>query len=246
MYRRADPVSQSHPCLAAAQGVHGAVRRSARAAHVVDRARRCAAILCLAGVGACSSTSNGSGIIDQTLQAIGLQKPQPQMPALDGMADALPKNSLTLTRKITLRLHAGDVLNTDGNGRSLSVVTRIYKLRDKVAFEAAPYADFSELKPSKAPEFAADIVAVKEVVLTPGKQYDVVETVGGDAPYFAVVALFRAPSPQRWRFVFDSKAASATGVTLGVHACALSVSAGQALDVAPETLRVAGVNCPST
>lgn len=202
--------------------------------------------LCLAGVAGCSSTSNGSGVLDQTLQAIGLQKPQPEMPTLDGVSDSIPRSMPSMARKITLRLHAGQILNIDGNGRSLSVVTRIYKLRDKTAFAAAPYGDFQDLKPAKAPEFAADIVAVKEIVLTPGKQYDVIETVGGDAPYFAVVALFRAPSPHRWRFVFESKAASATGVTLGVHACALSVSAGQALDVAPETLRVAGVSCPST
>ena len=83
-------------------------------------------------------------------------------------------------------------------------------------------------------------------MLTPGKQYDVVETVGVDAPYFAVVALFRAPAPQRWRFVFDAKSAATSGVTMGVHACALSVSAGNALDVAPEMLRVAGVQCPQS
>ncbi len=185
-------------------------------------------------------------MLDRGLQAVGLQRPQPQMPTLDGVSDAIPKNALTLSRKITLRLHAGDVLNTDANGRSLSVVARIYKLKDKTSFEAAPYADFQELKPAKAPEFASDVVEVKEIVLTPGKQYDVLETVGVDAPYFAVVALFRAPAQQRWRFVFDSKAAAGSGVTLGAHACALSVAAGQALDVAPEMLRVAGVRCPQS
>ena len=185
-------------------------------------------------------------MLDRGLQAVGLQRPQPQMPALDGVSGTVPTNVLPLSRKITLRLHAGDVLNTDAGGRSLSVVARIYKLRDKTAFESAPYADFQELKPAKAPEFAADVVEAKEVVLTPGKQYDVIETVGADAPYFAVVALFRAPAQQRWRFVFDAKSAAASGVTMGVHACALSVSAGNALDVAPEMLRVAGVHCPQS
>ena len=194
----------------------------------------------------CGTTSDGSGLLDRGLQAVGLQRPQPQMPALDGVSGTVPTNVLPLSRKITLRLHAGDVLNTDAGGRSLSVVARIYKLRDKTAFESAPYADFLELKPAKAPEFAADVVEAKEVVLTPGKQYDVIETVGVDAPYFAVVALFRAPAQQRWRFVFDAKSAAASGVTMGVHACALSVSAGNALDVAPEMLRVAGVHCPQS
>jgi len=193
---------------------------------------------------ACSTPSDGPGMLDRAQQAVGLQRPQPQLPALDGVADAVPRNALPTSRKVTLRLHAGDILNTDANGRSLSVVARIYKLRDKVAFASAPYADFQDLKPARAPEFARDVVEVKEVVLTPGKQYDVIETVGGDAPYFAVVALFRAPALQRWRFVFDTRSAATTGVTMGVHACALSVSAGQALDVAPEMLRIAGVRCP--
>ena len=192
------------------------------------------------------ATSDSPSLLDRSLQAVGLERPQPQMPTLDGVSDAVPKNAVTLSRKITLRLHAGDVLNTDASGRSLSVVARIYKLRDKTAFESAPYSDFQELKPAKAPEFAADIVEAKEVVLTPGKQYDVIETVGADAPYFAVVALFRAPADQRWRFVFDTKAAATSGVTMGVHACALSVSAGNALDAAPEMLRVAGVHCPQS
>ena len=203
------------------------------------------AVTCL-GMSACGTTSDGPGLLDRSLQAVGLQRPQPQMPTLDGVSGAVPGNVLPQSRKITLRLHAGDVLNTDASGRSLSVVARIYKLRDKTAFESAPYPAFQELKPAKAPEFAADVVEAKEVVLTPGKQYDVVETVGVDAPYFAVVALFRAPAPQRWRFVFDAKSAATSGVTMGVHACALSVSAGNALDVAPEMLRVAGVQCPQS
>lgn len=203
------------------------------------------AATCLVMYG-CSATSDGSGMLDRGLQAVGLQRPQPQMPTLDGATGGLPAGMPALSRKVTLRLHAGDVLNTDANGRSLSVVARIYKLRDKTAFASAPYSDFQELKPSKAPEFAADVVDVREVVLTPGKQYDVIETVGADAPYFAVVALFRAPAPQRWRFVFDSKSAAATGVTMGVHACALSVGAGNALDAAPEVQRVAGVRCPQS
>jgi type VI secretion system protein VasD len=89
-------------------------------------------------VSACGTTSDGSGMLDRGLQAVGLQRPQPQMPTLDGASGTVPGNVLTLSRKVTLRLHAGDVLNTDASGRSLSVVARIYKLRDKTAFESAP------------------------------------------------------------------------------------------------------------
>jgi len=212
---------------------------------------RCALVSLVAALGGCGTTaSGGGGVVDSTLSLFGLQRPQPQMPTTDGLTQQLPSgvgaNGLPLPRKITFRLHAGDVLNTDPSGRSLSIVARVYKLKDRTAFEAAPYAQFQDLKPSPAPEFMNDVVDVKEIVMTPGKQYDVIETVGPDAPYFAVVGLFRAPAPQRWRFVFDTKAAASSGVSMGIHACALSVSAGEPLDMPPEMARVAGVRCPES
>jgi type VI secretion system protein VasD len=215
---------------------------SVRPGHWTRRLAVCSGCVVLA---ACSTTQDGSGVLDRTLQVVGLQRAQPALPGLEGVSDVAARKTQPSAQKIALRLHAGEILNTDGQQRSLSLVARIYKLRDRVAFEATPYADFQELKPVKAPEFAADVVDVKELVLTPGKRYDVIETVGADAPYFAVVALFRSPAEQRWRFVFDSRAAAVSGVTLGVHACAMSVSAGLPLGVAPEGLRVAGVQCPS-
>lgn len=150
--------------------------------------------------------------------------------------------------KVTVRLHAGDVVNTTTDGRSLSVVARIYKLRDRTAFEQLSYEALQDTGASGArtgaqPDWARDVVETKEVVLAPGQRFEVVETVPPEAPYVAVVALFRAPAPQRWRFVFDTKAAGQTGLTLGVHACALSVAAGQPLGAAPDALRLAGVHC---
>lgn len=79
--------------------------------------------------------------------------------------------------------------------------------------------------------------------MTPGQKYEVVETMPPEAAYVAVAAMFRAPAPQRWRFVFDTQAAARGGLTLGLHGCAISVSNGQALGVAPEMTRLAGVRC---
>ncbi len=144
-----------------------------------------------------------------------------------------------------MRLHAGDVLNTTADGRSLSIVARIYKLRDRTAFEQISYDTLQESRASGAQsDWARDVVETKEVVLTPGQKFEVVETVPPEAPYVAVVALFRSPAPQRWRFVFDTKGAAQTGLTLGVHACALSVAAGQPIGAAPDSMRLAGVRCP--
>ena len=58
-----------------------------------------------------------------------------------------------------------------------------------------------------------------------------------------IVNVFRAPDALRWRFVFDTKAAAKTGITIGAHACALSVSEGDPVGVPPDALRLAGVQC---
>jgi type VI secretion system protein VasD len=194
-------------------------------------------LLALACISGCGSTSSG-GALDSALGAMGLQRPAVSLP------DGLPNRTERPSSKVTIRLHAGEVLNTTTDGRSLSVVARIYKLRERTAFEQAAYDTLQESRPSvPSPEWQRDVVGMKEVILTPGQKFEVVETVPPEAAYVAVVASFRAPAPQRWRFIFDSKQAAQTGLTLGVHACALSVASGQPLGIAPELTRLAGVRC---
>jgi type VI secretion system protein VasD len=205
--------------------------------HARPRARAVGTVLlCLAIAGCASSSGGGSGVIDKTLEFVGLKKPEP--PALpDG---ELPK--IQLDKKVTLRIHAGQVLNTDPSGRALSLVTRVYKLRAASQFSLAPYEAFKDAAAEKA-AFGEELISARDVVLVPGQQYNVVETLPPEATHLAVVALFRAPDRQRWRFAFDAKAAAKSGVTLGAHGCALSVAVGEPVGAAPETLRLAGVQC---
>jgi type VI secretion system protein VasD len=194
-------------------------------------------LLALACVSGCGSTSSG-GALDSALGAVGLQRPAASLP------EGLPNRTERSSSKVTIRLHAGGVLNTTTDGRSLSVVARIYKLRERTVFEQATYDTLQESRPSgPPPEWQRDVIETKEVILTPGQKFEVVETMPPEAAYVAVVASFRAPAPQRWRFIFDSKQAAQTGLTLGVHACALSVATGQPIGVAPELTRLAGVRC---
>lgn len=186
----------------------------------------------------CGSMASG-GMIDSALGMVGLQRPAVASDENVAAAQQLAKKP----QKVTLRLHAGQVLNTDASGQSLSVVARIYKLRQKDAFEQAPMTAFQDAKASGSPELAADTIEAREVVLTPGQKYEVVETLPSEVAYIGVVALFRAPAEQRSRFVFETKASVNSGITLGLHGCAISVAAGQALDAAPELTRLAGVQC---
>ena len=200
------------------------------------------ALLCLA-LGGCAT-----GIIDKTMEVVGLKKPEPpaadmalgpngELPTLNGQ---MPRASAQ--RQVALRIHAGQVVNVDASGRSLAIVVRIYGLRGTTQFSQATYAMFAA-GTSEKPFTNGDVVSSKEVVLVPGQKYEMLETMPAEATHLAVVALFRAPDRQRWRFMFDTKAAAKTGITLGVHGCAMSVAVGEPVGVQSDALRLAGVTC---
>ena len=174
--------------------------------------------------------------MSKAMEMVGLSKPPPKgLP--EGTISAVPK-----PQRITLRMHAGQALNTDDKGQSLSLVARIYKLRDYAAFSRTPYEAFKDSSPS-GHSLGSEVVEMREVVLTPGQRYEVVETLPPAATHIAIVALLRSPDPQRWKFIVDAAEAARTGITIGAHGCALSVAVGEPLMAAPESRRLAGVRC---
>lgn len=195
-------------------------------------------LLLLGGCASAPLETPPASQVDRVLQAVGLQRPA----GLDAATKALaPKPS----RQLVLRLHAGEVLNVDGSGRSLALVARIYTLRKTDAFLAAPPDVFEQAHTASTlpSALANDVIGYRELTLTPGHKHETLEKLPEEATAIAVVGLFRKPDAKRWRFVFDAHAALQTGITLGAHGCAWSVAQGQALHVAPEYLRVAGVRC---
>lgn len=177
--------------------------------------RYCVALSLLLPLAGCAGGAVG-GLASAALQMAGLAKPAPELP-----------ESQKPPRHVSIRLHAGQRLNTDPQGRPLALVARIYKLRQSAAFEQAPYDSFLDAQKEKA-LLGADLLEMKEVLLVPGQRYEIQEKVGRDAAYLGVVALFRAPSPQRWRATFAAPDAERDGVTVGLHACALTVGSGAA------------------
>jgi type VI secretion system protein VasD len=186
------------------------------------------AALCLAGLAGCAGGGMG-GVANAALEATGLRSPA-----------AVPDQQKP-PRNIALRLHAAEKLNVDASGQSLALVMRIYKLRQSAGFERAPYAVFLDPAAEKQ-ALGADLLEVKEVTLVPGQHYEVDEKVSREAGYVGVVALFRSPAPQRWRAAFAADQAERQGVTVGLHACALSVGAGAGAQAA-ETRMLSSVRC---
>src|SRR5471032_2988071 len=189
--------------------------QAAMPAYQPSRWRTCTAILLthllmplltallLAG---CAGGAIGS-LASTALQMAGISKPPlPELP-----------DAQKPPRTVSMRL------NTDPQGRPLALVARIYKLRQKTTFEQTPYGSFLDAEKEKQ-ALGADLMEVKEVLLVPGQRYEIEEKVSKEAYFIGVVALFRAPVAQRWRATFGAAEAERSGITVGLHACAISTA----------------------
>jgi type VI secretion system protein VasD len=145
--------------------------------------------------------------------------------ALSSVGVKLPENPDTprQQRTIALRVEGAKNLNAGEDGQGLATVMRLYKLRDQNNFLSLPYASFSDAGREKQ-AIGPDLVDVRELTLSPGQTIDIKEKMSGDVAYLGVVALFRSPAPQRWRFAFAAADVERTGIILGVHTCAMTAT----------------------
>lgn len=148
-------------------------------------------------------------VATSALQAVGLK----------GETQPSPKTT-------RLRIHAGFNLNASEDGQPYSVVVRVFKLREVAPFLSAPYVAFGNA--GREREALGDsLMEVREIVLTPGQQLDSNERLSGDTAFFGVVVLFRNPAPERWRVAFAKDDLDKSGVVIGVHRCAMTVTMGK-------------------
>ncbi len=181
------------------------------------------------------------------------ETPEPQeVPDLSGIPEQFePDEDIPVTanrpivRKsskiIHLNLHAAGSLNLDSNGRSLALMTKIYKLKRREAFQQAPYDTFMDSQRERE-ALGADIVEVKEVTLIPSQIYSTKENISRDTEFIGIVGLFRAPVKGHWRATFPVKQAIHSGITVGMLGCMLAVGKGQT--VQPDNQEIASyVRC---
>ena len=191
----------------------------------MTRIYRCALLALTAALSGCGGAALAP-LANVALEAAGLRKP-PELP-----------ESQKPPRNVPLKMHAATHLNLNERGQPLALAVRLYKLRQKDAFESAPYAAF--LDPQQERErLGADLVDVREIMLVPGQRYEVTEKVAREAGHVGIVALFHNPAAGRWRTTISSLEAERDGVNIGLHACAMSV-AGAATN--PSTA-LASVRC---
>lgn len=167
---------------------------------------------------------------EKALELTGLKKPE------------LPDSALP-DRRITWRMHASQSLNTTPDGRSLSLLVRVYRLRAPDSFLQAPANTFGD--PAREKDaLGDDLVSVREVQLVPGQRHESVDKLPRDIAHIGVVALFHRPAEGRWRHAFAASQVELSGIDIGLHACAMSVHTGRAIGAASERTRSAAVSCP--
>ena len=191
-----------------------------------------------AGCGSVPSLGEGlTNMGTKALESIGYKKPElPKIPELPEAAKP--------ARILRLRIAASDSLNVDDQGKSLSLLVRIYKLRSVSSFLNAPYETFGDATKEKQ-ILGDELIESRELVLLPGQQANVNEPWSRDAVYVGVVALYRTPGSQQWRHAFELETLPVgNGIVLGAHACALSLASGTPVGGASSTQRVTSINCP--
>jgi type VI secretion system protein VasD len=144
---------------------------------------------------------------------------------------------------VPLRVHAGTNLNQGKYKQPLAQVIKIYHLRAVERFEQTPFDDFLSTNEEEQ-ALGSDLLDSREVLLVPGQHFETVEDLDADAKYIGIVAFFRQPAPQRWRLAYSTKDSQATGITLGIHACALSSTTGALVSkISSAANTLISVNC---
>jgi len=178
---------------------------SPRAARVTGVRVAAMLLACLAATTGCSSQGGIKQAFGRTLQAVGIKEAPAQ------------------ARELPVYLHAGGNLNAGDGQRALSLVVRVYQLRASERFEEAPFEVFLDAQRERD-VLGDELIRVTEVLLAPGQRHELVEPLPADGSHIGVVALFRQPAQTRWRLTFDASDAGEEGITVGLHACAMTTT----------------------
>lgn len=169
---------------------------------------------------------------------LGKNKPDDAPVPIDQFSDTASN------KNIALKLYAGKNINLDSNGDPLSLLVKLYVVKDVNAFEQADFDTFLKSGDIRD-KLGSDLVKERETMLVPGQTYTTHVPKMPDGGYLGVVALFRNPAPERWRLAFNLKPKKAEPVTIGLNACAMSVTQGAVLNRKHATLsRLTNASCP--
>ncbi|UXY14573.1 type VI secretion system lipoprotein TssJ [Chitiniphilus purpureus] len=123
---------------------------------------------------------------------------------------------------------ADPIINRDISGKPLSIVVRLYQLKDKNEFNRLTF-DTAASGKSDTELFGSEFVARTELQLIPGATQNVTDQLQPEAKYLGVIGFFRKPDAQNWRFLVDADAVRSKGLAFVVQDCYLRLVKPQAL-----------------
>lgn len=151
-----------------------------------------------------------------------------------------------------IRSTGDKVINRDETGNPLSVVVRMYQLKDRKAFSKLT---LDELSSGRSDEelFGDELVNRTEVVVVPGQRASSPAQLAAETRFVGVVAMFRQPDLDHWRYLvpaerlrsnsaglsvalgnlFTDPAESTSGLVFTVRDCSIAI-------LAPEPELLAG------
>lgn len=131
-------------------------------------------------------------------------------------------------KDVGIKATTGPVLNRDDQGRPLSVVLRIYQLRDAGEFNRAP---FEALARRDKEILGAELIDRREVVMIPGAEFSDTQKLNDQTRFVGVTALFRRPDQRMWRYTFDRNDLSRNGLAFRLDECAIRVVDGKPINI---------------
>lgn len=110
------------------------------------------------------------------------------------------------------------VLNRDVNGKSLSVVVRIYQLRDPREFSKLTFDTLADGRP-ESELLGPALLDKTDAVIVPGGGYTSTEKLHEETRYVGIVGFFRRPDTYYWRQLVEADAIRGQGLNFRVQDC---------------------------
>jgi type VI secretion system protein VasD len=122
--------------------------------------------------------------------------------------------------RVNVVLSAAQNVNPDPSGQPLSVVVRIYQLKDSGRLESA---DYNAIWKSDKETLSDDFLDRQERIVQPGAREALEIKANPLTAYLGVVALFRNPSGDTWRKIIPVKGKNPK-ITLSIREQSIEIS----------------------
>ena len=145
-------------------------------------------------------------------------------------------------KQYEIQANADPIMNRDISGKPLSVVVRLYQLKQEKEFDQLTF-DLATSNRTDTELFGESLLQRSELLLVPGTMHVSTETILPDTKYLGVVAYFRKPDAHYWRYLIDAQQVRSKGLNFQAFDCYLRLKdikaepiPGQPLDAKPACL----------